>query len=78
VGNSPAGAGDFGAPDAEHAGGVSPEENGAGVGGLVASADRDKKLAYADRAKYYADPEFASVPTKELISKAYSGQAARG
>ena len=28
-----------------------------------------KKLAYEDRAKYYADMNFANVPVKELISK---------
>ena len=31
-----------------------------------------KKLAYADRAKYYTDPEFAKVPTAALISKEYA------
>lgn len=31
-----------------------------------------KKLAFADRARYYADPEFAKVPTAELISKSYA------
>lgn len=31
-----------------------------------------KKLAYADRAKYYTDPEFAKVPTDTLISKPYA------
>jgi len=31
-----------------------------------------KKLAYEDRARYYADPEFARVPTLALISKAYA------
>jgi gamma-glutamyltranspeptidase/glutathione hydrolase len=31
-----------------------------------------KKLAYADRARYYADPEFAKVPVAELISPAYA------
>jgi gamma-glutamyltranspeptidase/glutathione hydrolase len=31
-----------------------------------------KKLAYADRARYYADPAFAKVPTAELISKPYA------
>lgn len=31
-----------------------------------------KKLAYADRAKYYADPLFSRVPTAELISKPYA------
>lgn len=31
-----------------------------------------KKLAYADRSRYYADPEFGKVPIKELISKEYA------
>jgi gamma-glutamyltranspeptidase/glutathione hydrolase len=31
-----------------------------------------KKLAFADRAKFYADPAFAKLPTSELISKAYA------
>lgn len=31
-----------------------------------------KKLAFADRAKYYADPAFAQLPTAELISKPYA------
>jgi gamma-glutamyltranspeptidase/glutathione hydrolase len=37
-----------------------------------------KKLAFADRAKFYADPAFAELPVKELISKEYGKkQAAR-
>jgi gamma-glutamyltranspeptidase/glutathione hydrolase len=31
-----------------------------------------KKLAYADRAKFYADPEFSKAPVPELISKPYA------
>ena len=31
-----------------------------------------KKIAYADRAKYYADPDFNNIPTKYLISKDYA------
>ena len=31
-----------------------------------------KKLAFADRARYYADPEFSKVPTRALISKPYA------
>jgi gamma-glutamyltranspeptidase/glutathione hydrolase len=31
-----------------------------------------KKLAYADRARFYADPAFAKVPTADLISKSYA------
>lgn len=36
-----------------------------------------KKLAFADRAKYYADPVFAKVPVKELISKEYAAERAK-
>jgi gamma-glutamyltranspeptidase/glutathione hydrolase len=35
-----------------------------------------KKLAFADRAKFYADPAFGELPVKELISKQY-GQRQR-
>ncbi|MFC0117825.1 gamma-glutamyltransferase [Pseudoalteromonas xiamenensis] len=31
-----------------------------------------KKLAFADRAKYYADPDFNSLPIKQLVSKEYA------
>jgi gamma-glutamyltranspeptidase/glutathione hydrolase len=31
-----------------------------------------KKLAFADRARFYADPAFAKLPTAELISKEYA------
>ncbi len=31
-----------------------------------------KKLAFADRAKFYADPAFAELPIAELISKPYA------
>src|SRR5690606_20742731 len=33
-----------------------------------------KKLAFEDRAKYYADPEFSDVPVDGLISKAYAAK----
>ena len=33
-----------------------------------------KKLAYEDRAKYYADPEFSRVPVAELVSKPYAAR----
>jgi gamma-glutamyltranspeptidase/glutathione hydrolase len=33
-----------------------------------------KKLAYEDRAKFYADPEFARVPVASLISKSYAAR----
>ncbi len=31
-----------------------------------------KKLAFEDRARYYADPDFARIPVVELISKDYA------
>ena len=36
-----------------------------------------KKLAFADRARYYGDPAFAKVPVKELLSKDYAKQRAQ-
>jgi gamma-glutamyltranspeptidase / glutathione hydrolase len=33
-----------------------------------------KKLVYADRARFYADPDFARVPVAELISKPYAAE----
>lgn len=33
-----------------------------------------KKLAFEDRAKYYADMDFAKVPVQQLISKAYANE----
>lgn len=33
-----------------------------------------KKLAFEDRAKYYADPEFSNIPTGALISKEYAAE----
>lgn len=33
-----------------------------------------KKLAFEDRAKYYADPAFAKIPVKQLISKDYAAE----
>jgi gamma-glutamyltranspeptidase/glutathione hydrolase len=36
-----------------------------------------KKLAYEDRARYYADPEFADIPVDRLISKEYALERVR-
>lgn len=36
-----------------------------------------KRLAYADRAKYYTDPDFAKVPVERLISKEYAATRPR-
>ncbi|HKK41337.1 MAG TPA: gamma-glutamyltransferase family protein, partial [Bacteroidales bacterium] len=33
-----------------------------------------KKLAYEDRAKYYADPAFSKIPVQQLISKKYAAE----
>ncbi|HLN21913.1 MAG TPA: gamma-glutamyltransferase [Bacteroidales bacterium] len=33
-----------------------------------------KKLAFEDRARYYADPVFSSIPVEKLISKAYAAE----
>ncbi len=33
-----------------------------------------KKLAYEDRAKYYADPDFVKIPVEKLISKEYAAE----
>ncbi|MHC5065816.1 MAG: gamma-glutamyltransferase [Planctomycetota bacterium] len=35
-----------------------------------------KKLAYEDRARYYADPAFAAIPMDELLSKEYAKRQA--
>jgi gamma-glutamyltranspeptidase/glutathione hydrolase len=36
-----------------------------------------KKIAYEDRARYYADPDFAEIPVELLISKPYAEQRRR-
>ncbi len=36
-----------------------------------------KKLAFADRARFYADMSMADVPVKQLISKAYAAERAK-
>ena len=33
-----------------------------------------KKIAWADRAKFYADPDFAKIPLPGLLSKEYAGE----
>ncbi|MBA2225122.1 MAG: gamma-glutamyltransferase [Thermogemmata sp.] len=37
-----------------------------------------KKLAFADRARYYADPQFSQVPVQELISRKYAAERVKG
>ena len=36
-----------------------------------------KKLAYEDRAKFYADPDFTDVPVQQLISKEYAKERSK-
>ena len=36
-----------------------------------------KKIVFADRAKYYADPNFTDIPVNELISKSYAKERAK-
>jgi gamma-glutamyltranspeptidase/glutathione hydrolase len=36
-----------------------------------------KRLAYEDRARYYADPNFARVPAEYLVSKPYAAERAK-
>jgi gamma-glutamyltranspeptidase/glutathione hydrolase len=36
-----------------------------------------KRLAYEDRARYYADPDFSKIPTAWLVSKEYAAQRAK-
>ncbi len=36
-----------------------------------------KRLAFENRARYYADPDFAKVPTAWLVSKEYAAERAK-
>jgi len=49
-------------------------EMGFGSEAYIHTFTEAKKLAFEDRAKYYADMDFAKVPVKELISKAYADE----
>jgi gamma-glutamyltranspeptidase/glutathione hydrolase len=53
-----------------------PEGDGPRFGRLLARVHRAKKVAFADRARYYADPEFAKIPVSDLIGKPYAKQRA--
>jgi len=47
---------------------------GSGSAGYLHLLAEAKKLAFEDRARYYADPEQADVPVAELVSKEYAGE----
>jgi len=41
---------------------------------LHAMVGSEEELAFADRAKYYADPDLAKIPVAALISKSYANE----
>lgn len=45
---------------------------GFGSAGYIHVFTEAKKLAYEDRAKFYADPDFNNIPVNKLISKEYA------
>ena len=47
---------------------------GPGSAGALHLLVEAKKLAYEDRARYYADPAFAEVPLARLVSKEYAAE----
>ena len=49
-------------------------EMGFGSEAYIHAFTEAKKLAFEDRAKYYADMDFAKVPVQKLISKAYANE----
>ena len=53
-------------------------EMGYGSADYVHAFTEAKKIAFADRAKYYADPAFNKIPTDWLISKAYAKERMAG
>ncbi len=55
-------------------GGYEFEENEFGSPRHIHLVTEAKKLAFEDRAKYYADMDFEKVPVEELISKKYAAK----
>jgi gamma-glutamyltranspeptidase/glutathione hydrolase len=47
---------------------------GFGSAGYIHTFTEAKKLAFEDRAKYYADPVFANIPMEQLLSKKYAAE----
>ena len=50
------------------------EEMGFGSAEYMHLFTEAKKLAFEDRAKFYADPRFSSIPVSQLISKKYAAE----
>ena len=50
------------------------KSSGFGSVGHVHNFIEAKKLAFEDRAKFYADPDFNKLPVQELISKTYANK----
>jgi gamma-glutamyltranspeptidase/glutathione hydrolase len=50
------------------------QESGFGTPETLHRMIEAKKLAYEDRARHYADPEFYNQPTEQLLSKVYAGE----
>ena len=57
--------------------GIDLKSAGFGSARHIHSFVEAKKLAYEDRAKYYADPQFSKVPVEKLISTAYADNRRR-
>ena len=70
----PTGQGIAALADAQHPRGLRPQDDGLGSAEYLHLFVEAKKLAFDDRARYYADPEFAKVPLTALISKAYAAK----
>jgi len=54
--------------------GYNVKEMGFGSAEYIHHFTEAKKLAFEDRAKYYADPDFNKLPIKQLISKEYANE----
>ncbi len=55
-------------------GGYDLKKMGAGSADALTAMIEAKRLAYEDLAKWYADPAFAKIPMKGLLSKAYADE----
>ena len=65
------------AADAQHARAFRPGGAGFQSARSIHLQAEAKRLAYEDRARYYADPNFAKVPVEWLVSKDYAAERAQ-